>query len=258
MTNIKKNKGAIMRILLILIFILGFGVFLAPVFTGILNLGNIFGMGVFSLLTALTIFWSKLKPLWEHKWIRVAVIAILIIAFILFILAVIISVLMVKYAHSPPPDENTVIVVLGCKVRGEVPSGMLSYRTYAAYNYLKDHPDVIVIVSGGQGADELISEAECMKRILVKKGISENRIIMEDKSTNTFENISFSKKIMDEYGFNCPITIATNEFHQFRAKTIAEKQGLEVYSLSAPTMAFLLPTYWIREIFGNAYEIVFP
>ncbi len=130
-------------------------------------------------------------------------------------------------------------------------------RIMTAKRYLEKEPSAICVVSGGQGSDELISEAECMKRVLMENGISEDRIIMEERSTSTDENIRFSLEKLKERGISGPVTIVTNEFHQLRAQMIAESYGLESYSLSAPTAKYLLPTYWLREWFGVCYQFVF-
>ena len=191
-----------------------------------------------------------------HKAVRVAFIAIVMSALLLAVLAAVISVFMTLAANRPP-DGNTTVIVLGCKVRGEEPSLMLRQRIMTAYRYLDQNPSAMCIVSGGQGADELISEAESMKRVLVEQGISEDRIILEDRSTGTDENIRFSIEKMNEYGMSGSVTIVTNEFHQLRAKLIADKYGLESYSVSARTSLWLLPTYWLREWFGVCYQIVF-
>ncbi|MGN0675457.1 MAG: YdcF family protein [Oscillospiraceae bacterium] len=183
-------------------------------------------------------------------------IAFFIIAVLLIILAAVISVFMISSANSPPTG-NTTVIILGCKVRGETPSLMLSKRISAAYDYLKENPETMCIVSGGQGSDEFISEAECMKRVLVEKGISPDRIIMEDCSTSTDENIRFSIAKMEEYGLTGGVTIVTSEYHQLRAKMIANDYGLESSSISAQTAWYLLPTYWLREWFGVTYKFLF-
>lgn len=96
-----------------------------------------------------------------------------------------------------------------------------------------------------------------MKRVLTEKGIAESRIIMEDKSESTEENIRFSLEKIKEYGLTENVTIVTSEFHQLRAKMIAEKYGLNVSSVSAPTAWYLIPTYWLREWFGVTYQFLF-
>ena len=108
------------------------------------------------------------------------------------------------------------IIVLGSKVNGTKPSYSLQYRIDKATEYLKSHEKTIAIVSGGQGKGEDISEALAMKQGLIKQNIAEDRIIMEDKSTSTDENITFSKPLIPadmKKGM-----IVTNDFHMFRAK----------------------------------------
>ncbi len=251
------SKGTLVRVCLAVLFAAGFLVFVAPVFTGIINIGNTVGMFVCTALFLITVFWQRIFPfVCSHKLLRIMSISVLIIAVLLIILAAVISVFMISAANSPPTG-NTTVIILGCKVRGETPSLMLSKRISAAYNFLAENPEAMCIVSGGQGSDELISEAECMKRVLVEKGISPDRIIMEDRSTSTYENIRFSIAKMEEYGLTGGVTIVTSEYHQLRAKMIADSYGLESSSISAKTAWYLLPTYWLREWFGVTYKFLF-
>ena len=107
-----------------------------------------------------------------------------------------------------------------------------------------------IIVSGGQGPGETITEAEAMKRYLVQHGISEDRIIKEDKSTNTKENLIFTRRLIREIDSkeNIKITIVTSNFHMFRSRTLAKEVGFdEVQSWSAPIHPLLIPTYYVRE-----------
>lgn len=252
-----RAKKVIIKIFLSVIFALGFAVFLAPVFTNIINIGNAAGMTVCAALFGLTVFWSRFYALLQKSAACRRISAVILsVAAALLILAAVISVFMVTAANSPPSGGSTVII-LGCKVRGETPSLMLYHRAMAAYKYLEANPDAVCIASGGQGADELISEAECIRRILTEKGIADERIILEDKSTSTDENIRFSAQKMEEYGISGSIAIVTSEYHQLRAKMIAGKYGLESYSISARTAVYLLPTYWLREWFGVCYQFVF-
>ena len=133
---------------------------------------------------------------------------------------------------------------------------MLDKRIEAAYEYLSENPDVICIASGGKGDDEPMSEAECIRQGLIRRGIAPDRIILEDKSVNTYENIRNSLAILDSIGAQRRAVIVTSEFHQLRASMISEKHGLESYSVSSRTYLPLLPSYWIREWFAVAYEWV--
>ena len=125
---------------------------------------------------------------------------------------------------------------------------MLMQRINAAEKYLKDNPDALCIVSGGKGDDEQISEAECMYRVLTKKGISEDRIFIEDASSNTVENIAFSKEIILRHGLSNNTAIVTDVFHEYRASQIVKNAGLEFGSVAAKCSWYLMPTFYVREL----------
>ena len=244
--------------------LLCFGLFLIfamPVGVGIINLGNCAGMGIFGLLTLIFIFWGRFSSFIGRCWEKPAgkVILSLIGAFAVIgiILAVAISVLMIRASYDPPKDENTTVVVLGCKVKDGAPSRMLRRRLDAAYEYLSQHESVCAVVSGGKGDDEVISEAQCMKEWLVEKGIAPERIYMEDRSVNTEENLRFSREIISEKGLPDKITLITDSYHQLRAEMIAEKQDIKAYNISGSTSWYLVPTYWVREWFGVVYYKLF-
>ena len=119
----------------------------------------------------------------------------------------------------------------------------------AAVDYLNGNPDTICIVSGGQGTNEPFSEAEGMAKYLLDKGIDEHRIVLEDKSTSTVENIQNSKILMEE-SYN-GVGIVTNNFHVFRAVQIAKVQGLEgVCGIAADSNVLYLPNNVLRECCG--------
>ncbi len=141
------------------------------------------------------------------------------------------------------------VIVLGAQVRSTGPSIVLKCRLDKAYTYLTENPDTLCICSGGQGSNEHAPEAIVMKEYLVDKGISEDRILIEDKSRNTIENILFSYELLDEE--NMSIGIITNNFHVFRGCAIARKQGGEnIYGISAPSNPRYLPNNMTREFIG--------
>ena len=147
------------------------------------------------------------------------------------------------------PDNAQAVIVLGCKVNGTNPSRMLKRRLDSAQRFLKEHPDAVCVVSGGKGDDEKISEAQAMKTYLIENGIAESRVIAEDKSVNTNENMRFSADILKKMGIE-KAAVVTDGFHQYRAGIIAEKYGLETSAVNADTdflTVWLVPTYWIRE-----------
>lgn len=159
-------------------------------------------------------------------------------------------------AASNKPTEETTVVVLGCQVNENGPSLMLLRRLQAAQKYMEENPNIKCIVSGGQGSDEVTSEAECMRKWLIENGIENSRIFIEDKSTSTRENLEFSKAIIERENLCKNITIITNEFHQYRAGRIAKNLGLKFYALSGNSPIVLLPTYIVREMFAIVYEWV--
>lgn len=104
-----------------------------------------------------------------------------------------------------------------------------------------------IIVSGGQGSDENISEAEAMKNYLFEKGISEHDIIMEDRSTTTLENMMFSKKIMDQIMPQYRVIFVTNDYHVFRTGLYAKQVGLKADGVGCKTASYYWPNAFIRE-----------
>jgi len=118
-------------------------------------------------------------------------------------------------------------------------------------NIIAEHKDIKVVASGGKGKGEEISEAEAIKKELIKNGIDENRIIKEDKSKNTVENLKFSlEKIGEERAVNnekVKVLIVTNGYHLYRSKKIAELLGYEAYGLPATTPFISIPKSYLRE-----------
>ena len=128
----------------------------------------------------------------------------------------------------------TYMIVLGAKVKpGGVPSLSLKNRLEEAVKYLKKYPRVKVIVSGGKGEDEDRTEASVMLKYLQDNDIDTNRIVVEDQSTSTYENLLFSKELLPKG--TKKITIVSNDFHLKRAKYLAESLGFEVDVVPAKT-----------------------
>lgn len=145
--------------------------------------------------------------------------------------------------------ELDYIVVLGAQLKTTGPSRVLQYRLDTAYEYLTAHPDTKAIVSGGQGSNEPASEAQGMYDYLVKRGIEPDRIVLEDKSVNTEQNIRFSKEFLQADADK--VGIVSNNFHVFRAVKLAKAAGYRnVVGIAAPATAFYLPNNMLREFFG--------
>ena len=158
--------------------------------------------------------------------------------------------------YKKAPDPATPVIVLGCKVKGTRPSRILQERLDAADAYLSTHSEAFCVLSGGQGADEEISEASCMYAYLREKGIEENRLILEDRSTSTAENMAFSRQIFEARGMGEKAVIITSEFHEYRARMLAEACGFTTYAYGASTDLLYFPTYFLREVLGVSYYTV--
>ena len=155
-------------------------------------------------------------------------------------------------------SEQTVIV-LGCGIRGERVSVGLAKRLDKAAEYHKNNPDAMIIVSGGQGPQEDIPEALAMKRYLVDKGIAEDKIIMEDKSTSTITNFRYSRAIMDEMGLSLSsVVFVTNGYHVYRAESYAKDEGFtEVAHLGTNIIWYTIPMNYMREMLAVVKMWVF-
>lgn len=151
--------------------------------------------------------------------------------------------------HAEAEAGADYCIILGAQWKAEGPSEVLRRRLESAAEYLKANPDTKVIVSGGRGANEPISEAAGMYEYLTRAGIEPERILIEDKSTNTYENLIFSGRLLDRERDR--VVIVTNNFHMFRALKIAEKQGFErAEGLAADSLAGMAPNNLLREFLG--------
>lgn len=129
--------------------------------------------------------------------------------------------------------NNDYAIVLGAKVNNVTPSLSLRYRLESALAYANEYPTVTLVLSGGQGPDEAITEAEAMKNYLIANGIDEKRLIVEGKSTSTYENILFSTELMPSTVKS--FTIITSNYHLARSKKIAKELGFETDVIAAKT-----------------------
>ena len=253
-------KKLILRSVLILIGILGLIWFLTPFAVGrIMNLGNGTGAVLMALMIGYGIFMPAIhkivKKVYATKVGKVVSVLIITLVVAVVSLAVIETAFMIK-AATQKPSEDATVVVLGCRAYGSRPSIMLTSRLDAAYEYLTEYPDAICIVSGGQGPDESMPEAECMYLYLTDKGIAPERIYQENQSTSTRENLLFSQEIIETVGLNPEIAIVTNEYHEYRAGMVADALEMEHSAIPARTPLWLFPTYYIRELYGILYEWV--
>lgn len=163
--------------------------------------------------------------------------------------------LIYSYIYQKLPIKTSVnyIIVLGCGLNGEKITPLLKSRLDKAIeiynNKIIENNDIKIIVSGGKGSDELVSEASAMGNYLLSQNIKNDAIILEDKSTNTYENILFSKNIieMTNKSSNVNTIVVTNNFHVFRASVYSRRAKLKAQGIGSPTAFFFLPNALIRE-----------
>ena len=184
------------------------------------------------------------RRLWRRlpKWFRRLCLVLLGVGMLLFMT---VEGLILSRFFTRPSQSADVMIVLGAQWRSTGPSRVLRQRLDTAADYLKQHPDVTVIVSGGQGLNEPISEAEGMRGYLIDAGIDESRILAENRSTSTEENLRFSAELFD-VGSSRAILV-TNNYHVYRACGIAKKQGYRVEGLAAYSDIWMVPNNLLRE-----------
>ena len=149
------------------------------------------------------------------------------------------------------PRKLDYVVVLGAGLIGERVTPLLASRIRTGIKIYSKHPGSKLIMSGGQGADEIVSEAFAMKNYALEQGVSEEDIIMEDKSTNTEENIKFSKRLMKDA--NSRFALVTNYYHVYRALVLAKTLGFRCIGYGAPTKFYFTLNAFIREFIGYLY-----
>jgi uncharacterized SAM-binding protein YcdF (DUF218 family) len=162
------------------------------------------------------------------------------------VMLVVINGLLFSTFASKGDDNLDYLIVLGAQMKNSGPSVALRYRLDATIEYMEKNKNTKCIVSGGQGSNEPVSEAEGMEKYLIEHGIDVSRIIKEDKSTSTKENFDFSMKVVDLK--DKKVGIVTNNFHTYRARAIAKKCGLEdVSTIAAGSVKTYLPNNMFKE-----------
>ena len=169
------------------------------------------------------------------------------VSFICFILSFIIYLSLILFnMRNTSKAGADYVIVLGCQVVGEYASLPLLSRGYTAVRYLEKNPETKVIVTGGQGPGENISEAEALRRLLLERKIDKERIFLEDKSKNTMENFKFSIELNNLSDKN--IVVVTSDYHMFRALSIAKKiKYTNVSGLPSRSQRSVLPAFLLRE-----------
>ena len=161
--------------------------------------------------------------------------------------------LVISGMSSRPQKKLDYIIVLGAQVRGDHPSRALRERIKKAAEYLKKNPSTVAILSGGQGPGEEMTEAVCMQQELIKMGIEPDRMILEEESTSTWENLEYCAKL-------APVKerktgLVTQDFHVYRSLKLAKHQQYsQVCGIPSPSQWTYQPHFMVREAFALVKE----
>ena len=187
------------------------------------------------------------KGLWRRIW-QLLVVCMLLAAALFCVLEGIV----IAGSGSSKNQDADVVVVLGAMVYQRGPSPVLVQRMDTALSYLETHPDTVVVASGGQREDERESEARAIAGYLTEKGVAQDRILLEEQSVNTYQNLSNSAALLEEKGYDLDATrilVVSNGFHLVRVRMLAKRCGLQIGTLSAP-----MPDGWRNTVYCYSRE----
>lgn len=221
-----------------------------------LNLGVtlVLALGVFVLFTG--IFYSRMKKFTAKGILRVAK---LVIAGMLCAEFAIVSFLGVYGISDNVDYSEDAVIVLGAGIRGDRVTLPLKLRLDKAIEYHRKNPEAVIVVTGGQGFQETVTEAYAMEKYLLEKGVDKSKILKEENATSTAENMEFSKEILDGYfDGEYSVVVVTNNFHIFRGVAIAKKTGFEaVAHFHAGLQWYNLMPCFLRESLAVMKMVVF-
>ena len=167
----------------------------------------------------------------------------------------------IKAARGTPDPDRDYMMILGCQIRDDgTLTPLLKGRADRALDFArmqreKTGRDLIFVPSGGKGDDEVIAEGQAIRNYLISRGIPEERILTEDRSVNTLENMKYSLQLIREHsGQEKPkIGFSTTNYHVFRAGILAEEQGLHAQGIGSPTKSYFWLNAFIREFIATMY-----
>ncbi len=225
------------------------------VFLGIYALLGLFGsQGIYYVIT-------KLLINTEHQFIKYALDVCINATFSYFYTLIVATLYCnIKAAKHIPKYDKDFIIILGSKINNDGSlTPLLKGRVDKAIEfgdsqYAKTKKKIIYIPSGGKGHDEIISEAEAIKKYLISKGISKKDIIIEDKSTSTIENMKFSKNKIDNIKKDAKVSFSTTNYHVFRSGVIASNIGIDCEGIGSKTKWYFYTNALIREFIANIVQ----
>lgn len=227
--------------------------FVAPLFCGVRNLGNVAGILACVVAILLTIFARQvgrgIQALWRHIAGKIGICVVVICILALAVFCITMWGQMLSAAHNTT-DASYTLVVLGSKIYGDTLSDTLTQRLETALVYLEEHPETLCVVAGGVTEDATAAEADLMSAWLIEHGIDESRILVENTSTDTSENMRNTAQLLEENGLDKTVIVVTDAYHQYRASLYAADNGMTTYALNAETNPLYVPVYWVREWIG--------
>ncbi|WP_432402258.1 YdcF family protein [Wukongibacter sp. M2B1] len=183
-----------------------------------------------------------------------------IVIIIILISFIMVESMIITGAYINNRENVDYILILGAGIIDDRPSLELKYRLDTAIKFIKEsNYNQEVIVCGGKGRNEQFSEAYVMEKYLIDHGFSKEKILKEEKSRSTYENIKYAKDIIEivDSRNNIKVAIASNDFHLFRAKLIANRLGFQAAGLPAKTPLYIIPNHHVREYFAIIKSIIF-
>lgn len=211
-----------------------------------LNLGNICVLGLGIVIFCIGVFMPQMK-----KFASVKIFKVIRALFLIGLSSelIIVSFLAIYGLADTVDYKEDAVIVLGAGIRGDKVTFPLKTRLDKAVEYHAENPEAVIVVTGGQGFQETVTEAYAMKKYLVQNGVEESKILMEEKATSTAENMRFSKAILDKYfGRKYSVAVITNDFHVFRSVTVAKRNGFqEVSHMHSGLQWFNYMPCFIRE-----------
>ena len=227
-----------------IIFLNGVGLTL----TSNANVGIFLTIALGAVIIFTTLFFEKM-----FTWLKILLISCIGVA-------IVFSSFLIVYGKTDTITyKEDAIIVLGAAVHGKTPSLTLKRRLDTAVKYYNQNPEVIIVVSGGKGPQEDITEAEAMKQYLVEKGVAQDNIIKEESATSTYENFLFSKLILDEkFKNDYSVAFITNEYHILRAGACAKQTGINniTHAHSNTNLSYLIAGT-LRECLAVAKYTIF-
>ena len=216
-----------------------------------LRVGNLLSLATFFLLVGYIFYWPRVAT-YTHDNILLNTIYVYVSLVVLYFLCIAMSYLVSSVLNfiNILPRKIDYVVVLGAGLIGERVTPLLASRIKKGIKVYKDNPGSKLIMSGGQGPDEVVSEAFAMKNYALEQGVDEKYIILEDKSTSTEENIIFSKKFIPA---DKSFAVVTNYYHVYRALVQARTLGFRCIGYGAPTKFYFSLNAFIREFIGYLY-----